>query len=352
MKILIAGAAGFVGSSIVSHIAAAHSGIELWGVDNLSRRGAELNVPRLRALGCRLRHGDLRCAADVDELPACDWIIDCAANASVLAGTRGGAAALVGHNLGGTLNLLEKCRRDGSGLVFLSTSRVYSVAALRRVPVVPAGLRYAVDGPCNATGLSGRGVTEEFSTAAPVSLYGATKLAGEVMTLEYADAYGFPVWVNRCGVIAGAGQLGNGEQGVFSWWIHARRAGRSLSFIGYDGRGLQVRDCLHPEDLARLVLMQIHAGADRTRPRMCNVAGGLDNSLSLAELNAWCDERYGPAVIGARPEARPYDVPWLVLDASLAQRHWGWRPEHPVGRVLDDIARHADEHPGWLDACA
>ena len=64
------------------------------------------------------------------------------------------------------------------------------------------------------------GVAETFSTDPPLSLYGTTKRASEHLTLEYAEAFDMPVWVNRCGVLAGGGQFGRADQGVFSYWIH------------------------------------------------------------------------------------------------------------------------------------
>ena len=55
----------------------------------------------------------------------------------------------------------------------------------------------------------------------PLSLYGASKLASETLILEYGECFGFPVWINRCGVLAGAGQFGKADQGIFSFWIHS-----------------------------------------------------------------------------------------------------------------------------------
>ena len=119
MKILITGIAGFVGSRLAEYLAEAIDGLELVGIDNLSRRGSETNLPLLKKIGCNFIHGDIRNKDDIAALPSVDWIIDCAANPSVLAGITGGTSQLVGHNLIGTLNLLEKCRQDGSGFLLL-----------------------------------------------------------------------------------------------------------------------------------------------------------------------------------------------------------------------------------------
>lgn len=349
MKLLITGIAGFVGSRLARFLRAARSDLEVWGIDNLSRRGSESNLADLAQLGCRVVHGDIRLPSDLEPLPRMDWVIDCAANPSVLAGLDGTAGSLVGHNLIGALNLLEKCRRDAGGFILISSSRVYSLDALNRLPLVPAGTRFELQnaGPL-PDGAGAQGVREDFSTAAPVSLYGATKIAAEVMALEYGHAFDFPVRVNRCGVISGAGQFGKADQGIFSYWIHSYRERAPLKFIGYGGTGLQVRDCLHPDDLAQMILMQIAAGNERARPSICNVSGGLGNSMSLYELDAWCRDRFGKHVVASRPENRPLDVPWLVLDSTRARDQWGWKPTISLRQILPEIAEHATAHPNWL----
>jgi CDP-paratose 2-epimerase len=159
----------------------------------------------LKRLGVHLFHGDIRVSSDLDTLPATDWVIDAAAQPSVLAGRDGKTSTrqLLEHNLLGT-----------------------------------------------------SGVGEGFSTEAPISLYGATKLASERLAQEYAAGFQMPLWINRCGVLAGAGQFGSAEQGIFSYWLHAHLARRPLKYLWFGGRGFQVRDALHPSDLARLVDFQ------------------------------------------------------------------------------------------------
>jgi CDP-paratose 2-epimerase len=199
-------------------------------------------------------------------------------------------------------------------------------------------------------------IAETFSTAAPVSLYGATKLTSEILALEYGAAFDFPVWINRCGVMAGAGQFGRPDQGIFAFWLHSWREKRPLKYIGFDGMGRQVRDCLHPRDLVPLLVKQMAArnsgpgtkNHEQTTPRVVNLSGGPDSARSLAQLSAWCTDRWGAHAVHSHPEPRPYDLPWVVLDASLAHQTWNWRPQTPVEAILTEIADFADAHPGWL----
>lgn len=345
MKILITGIAGFVGSRLAAFFKENLDGCEITGIDNLSRRGSEINLPLLKQCGCKFIHGDIRSKEDVEELPAADWIIDCAAIPTVTAGLSGGTAQLVQHNLMSTLNLLEKCRRDQSGFVILSTSRVYSIPALTQLQITETESRFDIVKPAKLPeGCSTKGISAGFSTQAPVSLYGATKLASEVMALEYGASFNFPVWINRCGVIAGAGQFGKIDQGIFSFWIYQWLAHKPLSYIGFGGTGKQVRDFLSPEDLGRLLLKQIKEPS-RKVPKIVNVGGGKERSMSLRELSQYCFEATGIAYpVSSLPETRPFDIPWYVTDNDQVEACWGWQPEQTKEEILASIIRYAKDN--------
>ncbi len=345
MRILITGVCGFLGHTLARELPALLSGLEITGFDSLARAGSESNR---RTPGVRLIHGDLRCASDFENLPPVDWVIDAAAQPTVLGGVDGKSSSrqMVEHNLLGTVNLLEYCKRHRAGLTLLSTSRVCSIAALNALPLEVTGARFQPSG--TAPGLTKLGISENFPAAAPASLYGSTKIASETLALEYGAAFSFPVFIIRCGVLAGAGQFGTAEQGIFSWWIHAWHARRPLRYIGYGAHGHQVRDALHPADLARLIARQL-AGAGAEKPRMVHAGGGMERSMSLAELSAWCTGALGPREIGREDMPRAFDVPWVVMDSSLAAAAWDWRPEISLSSLLEEITRHAADHPDWLD---
>jgi CDP-paratose 2-epimerase len=350
VRVVVTGACGFVGRVLAQHLVE-HGGFEVTGMDSLVRAGSESNRVELRRLGVRLLHGDIRVRSDVDALPEADWLIDAAANPSVLAGTagHGSSAQLVEHNLGGTLHMLEYCRRARAGFVLLSTSRVYSVAPLAALALRERGEAFAPDLAKAPPGLGEHGIGESFPAEPPLSLYGATKRASEIMALEYGSAFGFQVWIDRCGVLSGAGQFARADQGIFAFWLHRWKGGGALRYVGFDGRGHQVRDCLHPLDLAALVVRQLHAGSVEDRPRTVNVGGGTAGACSLAELSNWCRERWGPRDVGVQREPRPFDLPWVVLDCRLAQRTWGWKPSRSLPEILEEIARHAEARPDWLE---
>lgn len=351
MKILITGICGFAGSAIAASLLARRESLSICGIDNLMRPGSEINRLQLRRLGVEFLHGDLRLPSDVDGLPRADWVIDAAANPSVLAGVAGHGSSrqLLENNLASVVNVLEYCRAHAAGLVLLSSSRVYSIPALSGLPLaLEQGAFRLDDSQALPPGVSAAGIDHNFSTAAPISLYGSTKLAAEVLALEYANAFGFPVWVNRCGVLAGAGQFGTPGQGIFAYWIHAHLRRRPLRYIGFNGKGPQVRDAFHPHDLAALLDLQI-ASSRNDGQRIYTAGGGPENSMSLAQLARWCDTRCGPHAPTADPNPRPNDIPWVVMDNHGVHRDFGWRPRRPLPEILEEIARHAEQNPHWLE---
>jgi CDP-paratose 2-epimerase len=349
MKLFITGICGFVGSSLAKRLIEQVPGIEICGLDNLLRPGSEMNRSELARLGIRFVHGDLRMPSDLEAIGPNDWVIDAAAHPSVLAGVDGRSSPrqLAEHNLIGTLNILDYCRQYKAGLILLSTSRVYSVRDLAGLAVKEKNGAFELDETkITATGVTQEGISETFPTRQPISLYGATKLASETMAREYGYSFDFPVWINRCGVLAGAGQFGTAEQGIFSYWLHAHAARMPLRFIGFGGLGYQVRDALHPDDLADLLRIQL----EKTPPADAtfHASGGLANSMSLAQLTDWCNQRFGPHAPQADHRPRPFDIPWLVMDSRAAADTFGWTPKRSITSILDEIAEHVGKNPGWL----
>jgi len=350
MKILITGICGFAGSVIARNLLEHLQDVQITGIDNLIRKGSEPNLEPLRALGIDVRVGDIRNPEDLEHLPPADWVLDCAANPSVLAGVDGQTSAreLLDHNLGGTIHLLEYCRKHEAGFLLLSTSRVYSIPplAVLKVQIIDKAFHPVSEGlPAS---LSPQGLTESFSTEPPISLYGSSKRCSELLALEYGSTFGFPVRINRCGVLAGAGQFGKADQGIFSFWIHSWTQRKQLKYIGFDGMGHQVRDCLHPRDIVPLLIKQMRDAGRQVAP-ILNVSGGARSAQSLAQLSDWCAGRLGKHDIASDTVPRPFDIPWMVLDSSAAKQAWQWEPQTPTDQILEEIAMHAEQNPGWLE---
>lgn len=348
-RFFITGICGFVGSSIAKSLKMLVDECDIFGIDNLSRPGSERNVAVLQAMGIRVSHGDIRCQSDIDNLPGADWVIDAAANPSVLAGVDGKTSSrqLIEHNLSGTINLLEYCRKWQAGFILISTSRVYSIAPLAALKVSINNQAYQpAEENLFPAGLSAKGVSELFSTTPPISLYGSTKLASEVLALEYSYTFDFPILINRCGVLAGAGQFGTPQQGIFAFWINAYARRHRLQYIGFDGCGYQVRDALHPEDLTRLLIKQIQSPQDQ-HP-VYNVGGGLENSMSLAQLSSWCENQFGAHTVEAAGNSRQFDIPWMIMDHSRVSEIFDWQPQITLKMILEEISVHCRQNPDWL----
>ena len=342
MDILITGGAGFVGSSLAVFLSERGFG-RVVCLDNLKRRGSELTLPRLKRYGIRFVHGDVRNRSDMDEAGAADILIECSAEPSVLAGYGGSPLYLVDSNLSGALNCFEWARRCGAGVVFMSTSRVYPYDTLARLPLVPGEDRFEWRGEPVA-GAGPQGVAEDFPLGGVRSLYGATKLAAELLLAEYGATYGVPWVVNRCGVLTGPWQFGKTDQGVFMYWLLAHRFGRPLKYIGYGGKGLQVRDLLHVDDLAELTALEL-SDFSRCCGKTYNVGGGTGISLSLRETTELCRRITGNTVsVGAEPEERPADIPWYVSDCRRVRDELGWKPERKPHEIMKDMLEWINAH--------
>lgn len=333
---LITGGAGFVGANLGLGLTARHPGWEVVAFDNLHRPGSELNLPRLAAGGVEFVDGDVRELAALLAIDPIDALVECSAEPSALAGMDSQTEYAVHTNLTGAYNCLELARRDGAQFVFLSTSRVYPHPALNALEHTESESRFELAAGQHVAGASPAGISERFGLDGPRTLYGATKLAAELLVTEYAEAFGLATVINRCGVIAGPWQMGKVDQGVFAFWLFHHHFGLPLHYIGYGGTGKQVRDLLHVDDLVELIDRQL-GGSDAWAGFCGNVGGGLETSLSLLEATEICRELTGNEVpIERVSEERQGDVRIYVSDCALLFRRTDWRPTKDAERVLSD----------------
>jgi CDP-paratose 2-epimerase len=342
-RILVTGGAGFVGANLCLALAEQAPGAEVIALDSLMRRGSELNLARLRAAGVAFVHGDVRVREDLLAIEPVDAIVECSAEPSVLAGMGTGADFVVQTNLLGAHHCFELARRDGAQVIFLSTSRVYPVAPQLELNLREEETRFALEAEQPLAGASEHGIAEDFPLAGARTLYGATKLAAELLLTEYADAFGVRATIDRCGVIAGPWQMGKVDQGVFTHWLLAHYQRRPLAYIGYGGSGKQVRDVLHVDDVCELVLEQL-ADPEGWNGATVNVGGGVEGSLSLRETTDLCVELTGNEVpIEPVAQARPGDVPLYATDCRRLFARTDWRPRRGPRTVLEDTL-------AWVEA--
>jgi CDP-paratose 2-epimerase len=342
--VLVTGGAGFVGSGLALGLKAAKADTRVIALDNLKRRGSELNLPRLKSGGVEFLHGDIRNPEDLEAIGKVDVILECSAEPSVLAGIDESPAYVVRTNLEGTINCLDLARRHGAAVVFLSTSRVYPIRAIAGLNYTESDTRFELADNQPFPGVSPAGISEAFPLEGTRSLYGATKLASELILQEYREMYGFPAVINRCGVIAGPWQMGKVDQGVVVLWAARHFFEKPLQYIGFGGTGKQTRDLLHIDDLVRLVLYQLDH-LEALDGETFNVGGGREVSVSLLELTALCQEATGNTVsISPVAETRAADIPLYITDNWKVTDATGWRPEKNATCIVADIVTWLEDH--------
>jgi CDP-paratose 2-epimerase len=341
-KLLITGGAGFVGSNLAR---ALHGQYTITVLDNFHRRGSEHNAHQLRNSSITVIRGDVRSPDDLTAAGDFDVLIECSADPSVQAGINDSPEYLIQTNLGGALHCAELCRQRGRGMIFLSTSRVYPFAPLQQAHYRETPTRYELEPQQTVPGLTTAGVSEAFPLAGERSLYGATKLAAELVLLEYRHAYRLPFLINRCGVLAGPGQFGTSEQGVVAHWIAAHVFNRPLCYIGFGGTGKQVRDLLHVADLAELIRFQLEHPA-LFLDGVFNVGGGREVSLSLCELTNLCRQTVGRTVpLTSDPQSRYADIPIYLTDTSRLRSVCDWQPRHLAEDIIRDTCKWMTQTP-------
>jgi CDP-paratose 2-epimerase len=252
-------------------------------------------------------------------------------------------------NLVGLLNCLELARRHQATFVFLSTSRVYPIHTLNALSVVETATRFELTDQQSVAGASAAGISEAFPLEGTRSLYGATKLAGELLAQEYFEMYGLAGVINRCGLLTGPWQMGRIDQGVVALWVARHVLKGRLQYFGYGGCGKQVRDILHIEDFYRLLSAQLDR-IDGVRGGVFNVGGGPEGTVSLLELTALCEQSTGHRLrIDPVAESSPADIRVYVSDCRKVHRCTGWSPAIRPADIVQDLTAWVVDHRALLE---
>lgn len=352
INILVTGGAGFVGSYLCRMYKERYPSANIVALDNLHRRGSEFNLKDFRDRGIRFIHGDIRCQGDLDAIEGVfDLFIEASAEPSVIAGLNRPDNYAIQTNLTGTINCLNFALKSAGHFIFLSSSRVYSIDPLLNIPLKEGDSRFHIDSPkAFMRGLSTQGINEEFPTNTARSLYGATKLASELLIQEYVRAYGLKAVINRCGVICGPGQFGKVEQGIFTLWVVNHYLKKPLKYTGFGGKGKQVRDILHPKDLFEALNLQ-NEKTDALSGEIFNLGGGLDISVSLLELTQICKEiTQNEVPINSVQSTLSVDIPFYVTDYGKATQAFGWQPKCSVEDTVKDIYRWIVQNEDFIQS--
>jgi CDP-paratose 2-epimerase len=347
-KILITGGAGFVGSSLAIRLKQKYPQYTVCCLDNLKRRGSELNLPRLAAQGIQFVHGDVRNREDLYALSGITTIIEASAEPSVLAGLDNAPDYLINTNLMGAVNCLYLAAKEKADFIFISTSRVYPIETVNNISFTERDTRFTFAEQQEIKGVTKAGIAEDFPTEGYRSIYGATKLAAEMLIGEFNKFCQVRTVINRCGVLTGPWQMGKVDQGVVVLWVARHFWKKDLGYFGYGGQGKQVRDILHIDDYFRLIDYQIHH-MDKVDGRLFNVGGGADVSVSLRELTALSETVSGNSVnIAAVKEDRQADIRIYLTDNSLVTGLTGWKPTISPAQIVADIHRWLSENEQML----
>ena len=323
MKILITGGCGFIGSNIAIFLKNKINKLTVDSLDNLSRNSSKINLIRLKKNKIKNFNINISNKSKINLLKKYDFIIDCCAEASVEA-SKLEAERVFFTNLVGTFNILEKAKKDKSKIIFLSTSRVYSIKKL---------LSKAKD--INKKKYNFK-INENFSKKSPISLYGFTKLSSEKLIEEYSFSNNIKYIINRFGVVSGPWQFGRQDQGFISLWLWRFINKKKLNYIGFGGLGNQVRDIIHVEDVCELILEQINK-INKINNKIFNVGGGLNNSISLKELTIKSRKiTKNDIYIGKITKTSNYDIPYYVTNNRKIYSFYKWRVKRDLETIIND----------------
>jgi CDP-paratose 2-epimerase len=342
--VIVTGSAGLIGSEAAAFFAGL--GFDVVGVDNDMRReffgpeaSTEWNRQRLEAtLGRSYEHFaiDIRDRSSVEAIferygSSIALIIHAAAQPSHDWAARDPHTDFT-VNANGTLNLLEAARRYAleAPFIFTSTNKVYGDTP-NRLPLVELETRWEIDPGHTYAG----GIREDMSVDQTLhSLFGASKVAADVLVQEYGRYFGMRTACFRGGCLTGPRHSGAELHGFLAYLMLCAATGRPYTVFGYGGK--QVRDNIHSEDLIRAFYEFYKA------PRVAevyNVGGGRRSNCSMLEAIEIAQEITGRELTRSyQPSNRVGDHIWWISDnAKFAGHYPEWKLEYDVPRIMAEI---------------
>lgn len=331
-KVTIFGGAGFVGANLAKHLSSI--GYKVTVADNLVRRGSERSLPLLKEKGITFIHCDIRNKEDFINLPKTDIILNCAAQPSAI--NYSNPEFDYTNNTHGVVNILEYSRKNKTPIIFWSTNKCYSGDLVNSVPSDVKDTRLVWSNPAyKLDGWSNCGFNERLAVdGKDHSIYGASKIASDLLLQEWADAFDIPAICNRFSCLAGPNQWGKAEQGWVTWFAIANELELPVSFIGYNG--FQVRDCLFTDDINSLITEQIY-NINKYRGEVFNVGGGINNTLSVVEATqilASKNKDWKPFIY---EEKRRADQKIYISDITKVSKEFNWTPKVTIDQGYDQI---------------
>lgn len=343
--LLVTGSSGLIGSEVASYFS--NRGWDVHGIDNDMRAvffgpagSTRWNQHRLAAALPRFTHHelDIRDRTGVDALIGMlrpDAIVHTAAQPSH---DLAASMPIVDFEVNalGTLHLLEAARAHApeAPFVHLSTNKVYGDAP-NELPLIELETRWDYADPAHASG-----IPESFRIdQSKHSLFGASKVAADVMVQEYGRYFGMPTVCLRGGCLTGPKHSGVELHGFLSYLFKCNFEDRPYTVFGYKGK--QVRDNIHAEDVAGFVAAFIEA------PRLAevyNLGGGRENSCSILEAFAMAESISGrPMRYEYVDRPREGDHICYISDLAKARAHYpGWELTKSLAAIVEEL------YAGWV----
>lgn len=340
MRILVTGSSGLVGSEACYHFC--EKGCEVFGIDNnmrklfFGRKGdTTWNLERMNRELKGFRHFDID-IRDFDKIEALfkkydfNVIIHCAAQPSH---DKAREIPILDFevNANGTLNLLEAARKHipESVFIFMSTNKVYGDAP-NELPFKELETRYDYADPADYNGIDETCRIDRCLH----SLFGASKLSGDVMAQEYGRYFGMKVGIFRGGCLTGPRHSGVELHGFLSYLVKAAMQGITYTIFGY--RGKQVRDNIHSRDIIQALERFIE---NPLCGEVFNLGGGRENSISILEAIAKIEDMAQTKVIYEyKDQNRVGDHICYISDLSKLKKQFpGWKIETNLDLIFQEI---------------